>query len=173
MDVANAFSTASTVGDCVAMGIDAFAVGTSAIVTGTATAVAGPGVGAMALGAIESVLSPALFIGNVLAAGATLFSGYSDAISGKSDLTLDISSSSDGFSISANSTLGGATKVGLVTTGLGFAVPTSYASALVQGYAVLNDFGVDLWGNDPINNSVDWSSYPEYWIPPSQDDPHE
>jgi hypothetical protein len=139
-DIANTLSTAGTVLDVAAGAVDIVAVGVVAAVTIIGTPMAGPEI---SYPAGELAAQPFLFLGNILATEATLYTAGSELLTGDLGLEMTIQSDSKNLSINGELSIGTGTTVGAITTGIGWipGVP-SWGSLGLQSIAIANDFGV-------------------------------
>lgn len=91
----------------------------------------------------ETLASPVLLFGNIMASEATLASLGSDILSGDTGLDLSVVADNKNLQVNGEVSIGTGSTVGIITTMAGWipALP-SYASLGLQSIAVSNDLGV-------------------------------
>ena len=104
----------------------------------------------------QIAVRPAIFAGNILATAATAATAVADAKSGSNRLQAELNVSQGNVTASSDLSIGSATQLSVVTTGIGWLAPLQEMSLALQTVAVASDVGAvsTPWGS--LNISFHW-----------------
>ncbi len=143
-DAAGFYDNMATLFNLAAEVLDSTAVAISVGISTSGTAVGDPIGTLVGVPAGELCALPLVIAGNIVASGASAGSIASDILTGETSVDVSGEITDSSFGIQAQGTIGPDTQVSLASFGLGWSVPTSYASLVIQTGALVYDIDSQL-----------------------------